>query len=95
MTKRTRIKKRKVSSWESKWPCYKERNSLEIGLTSITDPPPQPSKLPNISVTSRPKKKRMQVNRNAGIIKTNRKGEYGRVEAWYMPKGIANIFFFE
>ena len=34
----------------------------------------------------------MQVNCNAGIIKTNRKGEYGRVEAWYMPKGIAKIF---
>ena len=34
----------------------------------------------------------MQVNCNAGSIKTNRKGEYGRVEAWYMPKGISNIF---
>ena len=34
----------------------------------------------------------MQVNCNAGSIKTNRKGEYGRVEAWYMPKGTANIF---
>ena len=38
------------------------------------------------------KKKGMQVNCNAGSINTNRKGEYGRVEAWYMPKGIANIF---
>ena len=45
-----------------------------------------------ISVTSRPQKKGMQVNCNAGSIKTNRKGEYGRVEVWYMPKGIANIF---
>ena len=27
-------------------------------------------------------KKGMQVNCNAGSIKTNRKGEYGRVEAW-------------
>ena len=35
----------------------------------------------------------MQVNCNAGIIKTNRKGEYRRVEAWYIPKGIANIFY--
>ena len=35
----------------------------------------------------------MQVNCNAGSIKTNQKGKYGRVEAWYMPKGIANIFF--
>ena len=34
----------------------------------------------------------MQVNCNAGSIKKNQKGEYGRVEAWYMPKGIANIF---
>ena len=34
----------------------------------------------------------MQVSCNAGSIKTNLKGEYGRVEAWYMPKGIANIF---
>ena len=37
-------------------------------------------------------KKVMQVNCNARSIKTNRKGEYGRVEAWYIPKGIANIF---
>ena len=37
-------------------------------------------------------KKGMQVNCNAGSIKTNRKGEYGRVEEWYMPKFIANIF---
>ena len=34
----------------------------------------------------------MQVNCNAGSIKTNRKGQYGQVESWYMPKGIANIF---
>ena len=34
----------------------------------------------------------MQVNCNAGSIKKNRKGEYGRVEVWYIPKGIANIF---
>ena len=34
----------------------------------------------------------MQVNCNAGSIKTNLKGEYRRVEAWYMPKGTANIF---
>ena len=38
------------------------------------------------------KKKGMQVNCNSGSIKTNRKGEYGRVKAWYMPMGIANIF---
>ena len=37
-------------------------------------------------------KKGMQVNCNAGSIKTNRKGEHKRVESWYMPKGIANIF---
>ena len=71
---------------------YKERNSLSIGLTSITAPPSQPSKLISISVTPIPKKKVMQVNCNAGSIKTNRKGEYRRVEAWYMPKGVANIF---
>ena len=34
----------------------------------------------------------MQLNFNAGSIKTKQKGEYRRVEAWYMPKGIANIF---
>ena len=34
----------------------------------------------------------MQLNCNAGSINTNRKGEYGRVEAWYTPKGISNIF---
>ena len=38
------------------------------------------------------KNKGIQVNCKAGSIKTNRKGEYGRVEAWYMPKGISNIF---
>ena len=32
------------------------------------------------------------MNCNVGIIKTNQKGEYRRVEAWYIPKGIANIF---
>ena len=34
----------------------------------------------------------MQVNCNVGSIKTNQKGEYGLVEAWYMPKGTADIF---
>ena len=38
------------------------------------------------------KKKGIQVNYNAGSIKTDQKGEYGRVEAWYMPKGTAKIF---
>ena len=71
-------KKEKVASWEYKWPCYKESKFLAIGLTSITAPPSQPSKLPSISVTSR-QKKVMQVNCNAGSIETNRKGEYGRV----------------
>ena len=85
------MQKRKVDSWESKWPCCKEINSIAIGLTFTTDLPSQTSKLPSISVTSR-QKKGMQVNCNAGSIKTNRKGEYGQVEAWYMPKSIANIF---
>ena len=48
-------------------------------------------KMPSISVTSRPKKG------NAGELqrwdhKNKPKWEYGRVEAWYMPKGIENIF---
>ena len=34
----------------------------------------------------------MQVNCNAWSIKTNRKGDYGRVESWYMPEGISNTF---
>ena len=33
-------------------------------------------------------KKVMQVNCNSGSIKTNRKGQYRRVEVWYMPKGF-------
>ena len=37
-------------------------------------------------------KKGMQVNCNAGSIKTTRNWEYGQVESWYMPEGIANIF---
>ena len=53
----TKMKRIKVDSWESKWPCYKKRNSLSIGLTSITALPSQPSKLPSISVTSRLKKR--------------------------------------
>ena len=35
-------KKRKLASWESKGPCYKERNHIAIGLTLITAPPSQP-----------------------------------------------------
>ena len=35
-------------------------------------------------------KKGMQLNCNARSVKTNWKGEYGQVEAWYMPEGISN-----
>ena len=34
----------------------------------------------------------MTVNCNAGAVKTNQVGDYGKVRAWYMPEGIANIF---
>ena len=36
--------------------------------------------------------KGMQVNCNAGSVKTKPKGEYVRVEAWYIPEGIDHIF---
>ena len=62
---------------------------LRIYLTTAL--PSQPSKLPNIYVTPRPKKG------TAGELqrwdhKNKPKGEYRQVEAWYMPKDIANIF---
>ena len=34
----------------------------------------------------------MTVNCNAGAVRTNQVGDFGRIRAWYMPKGIANIF---
>ena len=34
----------------------------------------------------------MTVNCNAGAVKTNQVGQFGKIRAWYMPDGIANIF---
>ena len=48
------------------------KDSLAIGLTSITAPPSQPSKLPSISVTSRPKKNAGELQRWDHKNKTKR-----------------------
>jgi len=53
-------------------------------VTAFTDP----KYIKNIRTADR----RMTVNCNAGTIKTHRVGDYGKVRAWYIPKGIANIF---
>jgi hypothetical protein len=34
----------------------------------------------------------MKINCNAGTMTTNRRGSYGKLKAWHLPKGIANIF---
>jgi hypothetical protein len=34
----------------------------------------------------------IKINCNAGSVTTNQKGNYGRLQVWYLPKGIANIF---
>jgi hypothetical protein len=34
----------------------------------------------------------IKINCNAGAITTNKKGEFGWLNVWYLPDGIANIF---
>mgnify|MGYP000994970832 CR=1 FL=1 len=34
----------------------------------------------------------MTVNCNAGAVRTNQVGDFGKIRAWYIPKGIVNIF---
>jgi hypothetical protein len=34
----------------------------------------------------------IKINCNAGAVVTNKKGKFGRLNAWYLPDGIANIF---
>ena len=34
----------------------------------------------------------IKINCNAGAVLTNMKGKFGRLNAWYLPDGIANIF---
>ncbi len=33
-----------------------------------------------------------KINCNAGAVTTNKKGKFGRLNVWYLPDGIANIF---
>jgi hypothetical protein len=35
----------------------------------------------------------IKINCNAGLVTSNLKGNYGRLKVWYVPEGIANIFF--
>jgi hypothetical protein len=34
----------------------------------------------------------IKINCNVGVVTTNRKGTYGRLQVWHLPKGIPNIF---
>ncbi len=34
----------------------------------------------------------IRINCNTGAVTTNRKGMYGKLQVWYLPKGIVNIF---
>jgi hypothetical protein len=34
----------------------------------------------------------IKINCNTGTVTTNKKGRFGRLSAWYLPDGIANIF---
>jgi hypothetical protein len=34
----------------------------------------------------------IKINCNARAVTKNRKGTYGRLQVWHLPKGIANIF---
>ena len=34
----------------------------------------------------------VNINCNAGNLKTNQQGEFGTMKVWYIPEGIANIF---
>jgi hypothetical protein len=37
-------------------------------------------------------KNRIKINCNAGAVTTNQMGSYGRMNVWYIPKEITNIF---
>jgi hypothetical protein len=34
----------------------------------------------------------IKIKCNVGLVRSNLKGNYGRLKVWYVPKGIANIF---
>ncbi len=34
----------------------------------------------------------MKINCNSGVMCTNEVGDYGSMNVWYIPDGIANIF---
>jgi hypothetical protein len=34
----------------------------------------------------------MKINCNSGAMRMNIMGDYGSMTAWFIPKGIANIF---
>ena len=81
----------------------KEKGSfmgIQVAMLKVKELPSNRAYLDNCSTVTafktakcirniKTKKKGMKVNCNAGSIKTNRKGAYGRVESWYIPKGIA------
>jgi hypothetical protein len=36
--------------------------------------------------------KGMKVSCNAGTVRTDQQGTYGKIKTWYLPDGIVNIF---
>ena len=37
-------------------------------------------------------KRGVKINCNSGVMRTNEVGDYGTMNVWYIPAGIANIF---
>ena len=37
-------------------------------------------------------KRGVKINCNSGVMGTNKVGDYGSMNVWYIPDGIANIF---
>jgi len=37
-------------------------------------------------------KQGVKINCNSGVMRTNKLGDYGSMNVWYIPNGIANIF---
>jgi hypothetical protein len=76
---------------------------LHVSLTQGGDLPDDRAYLDGCSMVTAFKNKRflkeiqtveggIKINCNAGTVVTNKKGKFGRLNVWYLPDGIANIF---
>jgi hypothetical protein len=76
---------------------------LHVSLTQGRDLPDDRAYLDGCSTVTAFKNKRflkeirtvkggIKINCNAGALMTNKKGKIGRLNVWYLPDGIANIF---